>query len=79
MIKNFLVRKLIESKMKDVPKEQKELILTLVEKNPELFQTIASEVEVEMKGGKDQMAATMAVMQRHQGELQTLMADSQNK
>jgi len=79
MFKNFLVRKLIESKMKDVPKEQREMILTLVEKNPELFQTIATEVEVEMKSGKDQMAATMAVMQRHQGELQTLMADSQKK
>jgi 2-oxo-4-hydroxy-4-carboxy--5-ureidoimidazoline (OHCU) decarboxylase len=79
MIKNFLVRKLVESKMKDVPKEQREMILTLVEKNPELFQKIATEVEVEMKSGKDQMAATMAVMQRHQSDLQSLMANSQKK
>lgn len=73
MIKNFLVRKLIESKMKDVPADQREMIIGLVEKNPELFQTIAKEVEMEMKSGKDQMAATMAVMQRHQTELQALM------
>jgi hypothetical protein len=74
MIKNFLVRKLIESKMKDVPADQREMIIGLVEKNPDLFQTIAKEVEHEMKNGKDQMAATMAVMQRHQTELQALMA-----
>lgn len=74
MIKNFLVRKLIESKMKDVPADQRDMIIGLVEKNPDLFQTIAKEVEHEMKNGKDQMAATMAVMQRHQTELQALMA-----
>lgn len=74
MIKNFLVRKLIESKMKDVPADQREMIIGLVEKNPDLFQTIAKEVESEIASGKDQMAATMAVMQRHQTELQALMA-----
>jgi len=74
MLKNFLVRKMIESKMKDVPANQRDMIIGLVEKNPELFQKIAIEVQSEMASGKDQMAATMAVMQRHQTELQTLMA-----
>jgi len=73
MFKNFLVRKLVESKMKDVPKDQRDMIVGMVEKNPELFQTIAGEVEAEMKSGKDQMEATMTVMQRHQSELQALM------
>ena len=72
MFKNFLVRKLIESKMKDVPPEQREMIIGMMEKNPELFQKIAQEVEVEMKQGKDQMAATMAVMQKYQSELKKL-------
>ncbi len=60
--------------MKDVPADQREMIIGLVEKNPDLFQTIAKEVESEMANGKDQMAATMAVMQRYQTELQALMA-----
>lgn len=73
MFKNFLVRKLIESKMKDVPQEQREMVITMMEKKPELFQKIAQEVEVEVKQGKDQMAATMFVMQKYQNELKKLV------
>ena len=59
--------------MKDVPKEQQEQILTLLQSNPEFFQKIAVEIEEETKKGKDQMAAAMTVMQRHQDELKKLM------
>jgi hypothetical protein len=43
--------------------------LTLLQSNPEFFQKIAVEIEEETKKGKDQMAAAMTVMQRHQDEL----------
>ncbi len=59
----------MKSKMKDVPEEQQEKILAAVEENPELFQKIALEVQEKMKGGKDQMAAAMEVMQKYQEEL----------
>jgi hypothetical protein len=72
-IKDFFLRKMVESKMKDVPKEQQEQILTLLQSNPEFFQKIAVEIEEETKKGKDQMAAAMTVMQRHQDELKKLM------
>jgi hypothetical protein len=72
MLKNFLLRKMLESKMKDVPPAERELALSMIEKNPDLFKTIAEEVQKEMAAGKDQMAATMEVMQRHQTELQKL-------
>ena len=73
VIKDFFLRKMVESKMKDVPKEQQEQILTLLQSNPEFFQKIAVEIEEETKKGKDQMAAAMTVMQRHQDELKKLM------
>ena len=69
----MLMKRLLMSKMKDVPKEQQEMILGAIEKNPEFFQKIALEIQAKMKEGKDQMAATMEVMQAHQGELQELI------
>jgi 2-oxo-4-hydroxy-4-carboxy--5-ureidoimidazoline (OHCU) decarboxylase len=72
MIKNFLLKKMMESKMKDVPPAERDKALEMIEKNPDLFTTIAKEVKIEMDKGKDQMAATMEVMQRHQAELQKL-------
>ena len=72
MIQNFLMRKMIELKMKDVPKEQREMILTMIEKNPDFFQKIAGEIQEKIQGGQDQMAATMSVMQKYQDELKSL-------
>jgi hypothetical protein len=73
MIKNFLMKKMLQSKLKDVPKDQQDKILMAIEKNPELFQKIALEIQQEVKGGKDQMAAAISVMEKYKGELQQLM------
>lgn len=73
MLKDWLMRKMVASKMKDVPKEQQEQMIALVQKNPEFFQKIAQEIQAKVSGGKDQMAATMEVMQAHQEELKQLM------
>ncbi len=59
--------------MKDVPAEQQEKMLDMIEKNPDFFQKIALEVQEKVKQGKDQMAATMEVMQAHQEELKKIM------
>jgi hypothetical protein len=68
-IKDFLMRKMLASKMKDVPVADQEKIFSMLEKNPELFQNIAVEVQSAMKNGKDQMTATMEVMQKYKDEL----------
>jgi hypothetical protein len=44
----------------------------MLQKNPELFQKIAAEVQAEMKKGKNQMAATMEVVKRHEAELKKI-------
>lgn len=73
--KSFMMRKLLEKQLKDAPKEQRELILTLVEKDPKLFEKIAGEMQAEIKAGKTQMAAAMKVMPKYQSELRALMGD----
>lgn len=59
--------------MQGVPPETQEQILVAIEKNPEFFTKIAGEIKAKIDGGKEQMAATMEVMQSHKDELQELM------
>jgi len=63
---------MMATQMKNVPKDQQEQILTLFEKNPELFMNLGKEIQEEMKKGKDQMSAAMEVMKRHEAELKAL-------
>lgn len=73
--KDYMMRKLLEKQLKDVPADQKEMIMTMVEKDPKLFEKIALEMQAEMKSGKDQMTAAMKVMPKYQAQLQALMGD----
>ncbi len=73
--KNFMMKKLLEKQLKNAPAEQKEMIMTLLEKDPQLFERIAVEMQAEIKSGKDQMAAAMKVMPKYQKEIQALMGD----
>ncbi len=73
MLKNFLMRKLMERQLKNVPKDQADKIMLMVEKNPKLFEQIAKEVEEKKKSGVDQFTAMMSVMQKHQAELKKMM------
>ncbi len=52
---------------------QQEALLGAMEKNPELFEKISKEIEQLKKEGKGEMAASMQVMRKYQGELQKLM------
>ena len=73
-IQDFLMRQVMRAKMKDVPKEQQEQIMELVQKDPELFKKIGEEVDRRVKkGGESQMKATMEVMKKYRGELSKLM------
>lgn len=74
MLKNFFTRQLLKRQMKDVPKEEQERIITMVEKNPDLFKKISEEIEHRVKkGGEDQMKASIEVMKKYQKELQEIM------
>ena len=75
MIQQFLVRQALKMKMKDMPEAQREQILALVEKNPDLFKKIGEEVDRRVKGGENQMKATMEVMKKYREELSGLMGN----
>lgn len=70
-IKNFLMKKMLQAK--GVPAAQIDMMMTLIEKDPELFKRIGKEIEAKVKQGMDQTTASMQVMRLHQGELQKLM------
>ncbi len=61
-------------KKQGVPTEQIDMVLAVVEKDPELFKTIAAEIEVEVKKGKSQQEAALSVMPKYQSQLQALLA-----
>ncbi len=69
----MLMKKMLKSKMKDMPEAEQEKMIKLVTENPELFQKIATEIQVKMKEGKTQMAASMEVMKAHQEELKKIV------
>ena len=60
--------------MKNVPKDQQERMIGMIEQNPELFKKIAEEIDHRVKkGGEDQMKASIEVMKKYQSELQQIM------
>jgi|ETNmetMinimDraft_15_1059895.scaffolds.fasta_scaffold560375_2 hypothetical protein len=71
-MKGFILKQLLKSKMKNVPEDQQEEILGIIEKNPELFQKIATEAKAEMDNGVPQMDAMMKVAKKYEDELKNL-------
>lgn len=71
-IKDFMMKQVLKHKLKNVPEAEREMILSMVEKNPDFFKKIGEEVEKRKKSGQSEMEATMQVMREHQAEFQRL-------
>lgn len=69
MFKNFLLKKMLRSQ--GVPEAQIDMFINMMEKNPELFKTIALEIKEKTKNGIDQMTAS-EVMKKYESELKKL-------
>ncbi|MEO8637300.1 MAG: hypothetical protein ABI430_00160 [Candidatus Taylorbacteria bacterium] len=67
------MKKMVESKLKDVPAEEQMKIMAMLNKNPELFMKVAKEIKEKMDKGADQMTASMEVMKTHEQELRKLV------
>lgn len=59
-------------RVQGVPEAQIDMVINMMEKNPELFKKIAEEIQEQMKTGKDQKTASMDVMAKYQEELRKL-------
>ena len=74
-IKDFLVKKVAERQLKDMPQQQRDMIMKLLENNPDLFMKMSKEVEHKIKNeGKDQMLAMMEVGKKYQKELREALS-----
>lgn len=71
MFKNFLLKKILRTQ--GVPEAQVDMVITMMEKNPELFKKIAEEIKAKIKEGKDQQSASLEVMQKYETELKKLV------
>jgi hypothetical protein len=61
--------------MKNVPADQQQMIMEMLEKKPELFEKIAKEMQAELTAnGNNQMAAAMKVLPKYQQEILTVMS-----
>lgn len=60
-------------KLKDVPEAQRDQMMALVTKDPELFKKIGEEIERRKKGGEPEMKASMEVIKKYRSELAALM------
>lgn len=73
-LKQFALKKVLQSQMKNVPPEQQQMILEMIEKDPGLFEKIAKEIQAELKvNGNNQMAAATKVLPKYQKEIMTIM------
>jgi hypothetical protein len=59
-------------KAKGVSDDQIEMFVSMMEKNPELFQKIALEIQEKIKGGMSQEMAGMQVMTKYKSEIEKL-------
>lgn len=74
-LKQYALKKVLQSQMKDVPPEQQQMILEMIEKDPGLFEKIAKEMQEELKvNGNNQMAAAMKVLPKYQKEILAVMS-----
>jgi hypothetical protein len=74
MFQNFILKQMLKKQLKDVPAEQQDMIMNMVEKNPDFFMKVAKEVQNKMSGGMSQQEATMTVMKSYQEEIKSMMA-----
>ena len=75
----FLTKKVMEAKLKDLPQEQKELIITLMEEHPDFLKKIQKEIKEKKKQGIDEQTASMQVMFKYQKDFQKIMMNKMSR
>ncbi len=75
MIKEFFLKQAMKYGAKDLPKDQREMLEKMLEKNPDLFTKIGKEIEALKKSGKPEMYAALDVMKKYEKELKKLVVD----
>ena len=72
-MQQFFLNQYAKWKLKDVPEAQRDQMMALVTKDPELFKKMGEEIERRKKGGESEMKASMEVMKKYRAELAALL------
>ncbi len=72
-LKDKALEKMLEKQLGQLPPAQKEMVMNAINENPDFFKKIAEEIKQLEKEGKNQMAASMEVMRKYQGDIQKIM------
>ncbi len=70
MFQNFLLKKMLRSQ--GVADDQIDMLVKMIEKNPDLFKKIAEEIQQKIQSGMSQTDASKRVMEKYQDELKAL-------
>jgi hypothetical protein len=68
------MKQLLKRQMKGIPEDQQNMILGIVEKNPDFFMKIANDIKEKVNGGMKQGDAVAAVMKANEVELKKIMS-----
>lgn len=74
-IKNFFLKSAAKIGTRNMPKDQQEFVMAMVNKNPALFEKIATETKALIDAGKPEMYATFEVMKKYEKQLQHSLKD----
>ena len=75
-VKDFFVKQALKLGTKNMPKEQQEMMIKLMEKKPELFEQIAKDIKASTDKGTPEMYAAFEVMKKYEKQLQAAVMDS---
>lgn len=75
-LQGFLLKQYASWKLKKLPKDQREQMVGMVERDPQLFKKIGEEIEKRKKGGESETKASIEVMKKYRTELAELMPAS---
>jgi 2-oxo-4-hydroxy-4-carboxy--5-ureidoimidazoline (OHCU) decarboxylase len=73
MFKKFIMNKMMQRQLKDLPEDQREKMMNAMKENPDLFEKIALEVQSAVKAGRDQTTAALEVAQKYRKELAEIL------
>ncbi|HEU0081059.1 MAG TPA: hypothetical protein VFQ72_03485 [Candidatus Paceibacterota bacterium] len=69
MLKKFLMKQAMKAQLKDIPQDQQDMLIDMVEKNPAFFENLAKEMKEGVDAGRDQQAVMMELMGKYRDDI----------
>ena len=70
---NFILKSLIKQRLKGVPEDQIDMLIAMVEKNPEFFQKLAVDIKAKTATGMSEEQAAQELMASYGPEFREML------